>query len=168
MQATISNVVDMRNKRSVWRFPTQGFPGEHFATFPEELPRLAILAGSSEKGCCPKCGAPWLRIVEEIRPETYEGKGSRWGNDGNGMRMKEQWHTERRSLGWKQGCKCPAAEPVPCTVLDPFLGSGTTALVADRLGRHAIGMDAKLEYTEIARNRIHADAPMLVELEVIE
>lgn len=36
----------LRNSRSVWRFPTQGYKGSHFATFPEELPKRCILAGS--------------------------------------------------------------------------------------------------------------------------
>ena len=35
-----------RNKRSVWTINPQPFPGKHFATFPEEIPRLCILAGS--------------------------------------------------------------------------------------------------------------------------
>lgn len=35
-----------RNKRSVWTIPTRPFPGAHFATFPEELAKLCIMAGS--------------------------------------------------------------------------------------------------------------------------
>jgi DNA modification methylase len=35
-----------RNKRSVWTIATQPFSGAHFATFPEEIPKLCILAGS--------------------------------------------------------------------------------------------------------------------------
>lgn len=35
-----------RNRRSVWTINTQGFEGAHFATFPETLPRICILAGS--------------------------------------------------------------------------------------------------------------------------
>jgi DNA modification methylase len=35
-----------RNKRTVWTINTQPYPGSHFATFPEEIPRLCILAGS--------------------------------------------------------------------------------------------------------------------------
>ena len=35
-----------RNIRNVWTFPTQPYSGAHFATFPEELPKLCILAGS--------------------------------------------------------------------------------------------------------------------------
>lgn len=36
-----------RNKRSVWTIATQPYSGAHFATFPEELPKLCILAGSN-------------------------------------------------------------------------------------------------------------------------
>lgn len=37
-----------RNARSVWTISTQGFSGAHFATFPPEIPRRCILAGSAE------------------------------------------------------------------------------------------------------------------------
>jgi len=39
-------------------------------------------------------------------------------------------------------------------VLDPFIGSGTTGVVAKKLGRNFIGIDIKQEYVEIARKRI--------------
>jgi DNA modification methylase len=35
-----------RNKRSVWTIATQPYSQAHFATFPEEIPKLCILAGS--------------------------------------------------------------------------------------------------------------------------
>ena len=38
--------------------PTQGRPDAHFATYPDELPRRCILAGTSERGVCADCGAP--------------------------------------------------------------------------------------------------------------
>jgi site-specific DNA-methyltransferase (adenine-specific) len=44
--------------------------------------------------------------------------------------------------------------PEEGTVLDPFVGSGTTALVADRLGRHYLGIDCVREYCEMARRRL--------------
>jgi DNA modification methylase len=47
------------------------------------------------------------------------------------------------------------------TVLDPFGGAGTTGLVADRLGRHAVLCEINPEYAQLARERIHADAPLL-------
>lgn len=39
-------------------------------------------------------------------------------------------------------------------VLDPFMGSGTTGVVAKRLGREFIGIDLNSEYVEISANRI--------------
>jgi len=42
-------------------------------------------------------------------------------------------------------------------VLDPFLGSGTTAVVAERLGRRWIGFEINPEYAEIAVQRIKAE-----------
>lgn len=40
------------------------------------------------------------------------------------------------------------------TVLDPFLGSGTTAVVAQKLGRSWLGIELATEYAEMARNRL--------------
>lgn len=39
-------------------------------------------------------------------------------------------------------------------VLDPFMGSGTTAVVAKKLGRHYLGYETVNEYCEIAHKRI--------------
>ena len=47
------------------------------------------------------------------------------------------------------------------TVLDPFSGAGTTALVASRLNRRAIGIELNPEYGEMCKDRITADAPLL-------
>ena len=47
--AAMGQVLEMRNARSVWSFPTvTSGDNKHFATFPEELPRRCILAGSRE------------------------------------------------------------------------------------------------------------------------
>jgi DNA modification methylase len=42
-------------------------------------------------------------------------------------------------------------------VLDPFAGSGTTLLAAERLGRNSIGWEKKAEHFEIARRRLAGD-----------
>jgi site-specific DNA-methyltransferase (adenine-specific) len=49
---------------------------------------------------------------------------------------------------------CP---PQGC-VLDPFLGSGTTAVVAQRLGRDYLGIDCNAEYCQIAQQRVTGKA----------
>jgi len=50
------------------------------------------------------------------------------------------------------------------TVLDPFGGSGTVGLVADRLGRDAILCELNPEYVEMAETRIYNDAPLFAEV----
>lgn len=54
----------------------------------------------------------------------------------------------------KAGC------PPGGTVLDPFSGAGATALVADRLQRHAIGIELNPDYVAMSLRRIHGDAPL--------
>ncbi|RMH10553.1 MAG: site-specific DNA-methyltransferase [Armatimonadetes bacterium] len=48
-------------------------------------------------------------------------------------------------------------------ILDPFFGTGTTGAVAKRLGRHWIGIERDARYVEIARRRIDAVIPALIE-----
>lgn len=42
-------------------------------------------------------------------------------------------------------------------ILDPFMGSGTTAVAARKHGRHFIGIDIAREYCEMARKRIRGE-----------
>lgn len=44
--AAVKDLVNTRNRRSVWTIPTQSFNGAHFATFPEGLVEPCVLAGS--------------------------------------------------------------------------------------------------------------------------
>lgn len=57
---------------------------------------------------------------------------------------------------------CPAGG----TVLDPFFGAGTTGLVADRYGRHCIGIELNPEYVQIAERRLRRDAGMFADIVV--
>lgn len=50
------------------------------------------------------------------------------------------------------------------TILDPFGGSGTTGLVADRHHRNAILIDIDERNLPMARDRIHGDAPLFAEV----
>ena len=51
----------------------------------------------------------------------------------------------------KAGC------PPDGVALDPFLGSGVTAIVARRLGLHYVGVECSPDYCELARRRIHPE-----------
>lgn len=46
------------------------------------------------------------------------------------------------------------------TVLDPFMGSGTTGVVAKRVKRNFVGYEISEEYFEIAKTRIGVEQPM--------
>jgi DNA modification methylase len=144
------------NSRSVWTIPTQPTPFAHFATWPEALCRRMILAGTSERGCCPECGAPWVRDVERADDGTRDTRSNdraiAIGHDPSAV-----WRAgEARSattLGWSPFCG-HQLEPVPCTVLDPFAGSATTMLVARNHGRHSIGIELNEDYLKIAAKRL--------------
>ena len=165
-----------RNRRSVWTIPTQPFPGAHFATYPENLVEPCILAGTSEKGVCAECGAPWTRIGEKS-PSTMNirvrdaGKGVLHLKSGCGGRAvatdsevvaygPEQLGGPVTAISWQPSCG-HNAEAVPAVVIDPFCGSGTTGVVALRHGRLFIGVELNPEYVELARRRIIGDAPLL-------
>ena len=49
-------------------------------------------------------------------------------------------------------------------MIDPFAGACTTLLVADRLGRNGIGIELSLDYCEMGRKRLTADAPLFAGL----
>jgi hypothetical protein len=167
-----ANPPNGRNCRSVWTFPTCGFPDAHFAVFPRELPERCIKAGCPE-WVCPKCGKARVRVTEKPQPpkELYtRSKRHRVDNPeelraqrvdgefvGSGQAMWDwlQQHPSQ-TLGWTD---CGCGEPFPGgVVLDPFAGSGTTCEVAYHLGRTAIGIDASAKYLDMARERVKQGA----------
>ncbi len=50
------------------------------------------------------------------------------------------------------------------TILDPFFGAGTTGLVADRNGRHCVGIELNPAYVRIAERRLRKDAGMFADI----
>lgn len=143
------NANDLRNKRSVWTIPSFGYSGAHFATFPPKLIEPMVLAGTSQYGCCAVCLAPWKRVMEtkqltRERPNDYV---KRTGEGGTGNSCSNSIAgVETKTVGWEPACQCDTDDVVPCTVLDPFVGSGTTCCVAVSNGRHSIGIDLSEKY----------------------
>jgi site-specific DNA-cytosine methylase len=74
-----------RNLRSVWTIATAPYPGAHFATFPPKLVEPCVKAGTSERGVCGECGAPWVREVE-LTPEYAALLDSGWN-----CRFQVEW-----------------------------------------------------------------------------
>jgi DNA modification methylase len=166
-----------RNLRSVWTIATQPFPEGHFAVFPDKLAETCILAGTSEKGCC-TCGAPWARTITKGEPDEahrsacgadaaggYNGRSTK-KHDAAGVQNSSDIKRRileglrKKTYGWQPTCDCPPTDPVPCVVLDPFGGAGTTALVADRLGRDAILIELNADYAAMAKRRVIKDSPL--------
>ena len=164
-----------RDLDDAWLLGPEPFSEAHFATFPTEIPRRAILAGTSAKGVCPRCGAPWRRVVEREtgQPPSFNGSSFTRGKTraaasalstvGTGDRT-----TARMTTGWQPSCDCNAGEPIPATVLDPFGGVGTTALVANRNGRNAILCELNPTYADMAARRIRADLGLLAAVDVMD
>jgi hypothetical protein len=159
-----------RNARD-WQYwqsePLAARPGEtdHYAVYPAAIPAFAIRAGTSEWGCCPACGSPWARVVERVPGEAGTQTGekripggytatSTLSYHGNGSAEWVERGPKTTTLGWRPTCRCPAHAPVPCRVLDPFAGSGTTLLAANRLGRDATGIELKPQYVALAKRRV--------------
>lgn len=156
-----------RNKRTVWWETTTPFPDAHFATMPPSIVEPCILAGTSAYGCCPECGAPWSRVAKKTR--TFESGSGRAGNlplgkNGPGLQGGGETGDIRRgpvttttTIGWAPGCACDRMDVVPCVVLDPFSGAGTTGLVAARTGRDSVLVDLNPDYHTMAWKRLLAD-----------
>ena len=176
LQETIDRIADTSSEHQFFEACTCSYHKTvtesitHFATFPPELPRRCILAGTSEKGACPACGAPWVRCVERtpmgFRPSERHIDREHAAHNGVGTNLYGTMTSPPKSetTGWQPSCTCNAGDPVPCVVLDPFAGAGTTLLVADRLGRDAIGIELNPQYAELARNRVVNDAPLFAQV----
>jgi len=137
---------------------TKPYRAAHFATFPKDLVEPMIKAGTSEKGCCSKCGAPYERILEKTAEIDMSAKGSRFdvgktGKRDGGDRTQEGERFVTKSVGWRATCECQGSEIIPCTTLDPFGGSGTTGAVALELGRKAILIELNPDYIPLIRER---------------
>ena len=165
-----------RNRRTVWEIATQPTPEAHFATFPEALVEPCIKAGTSERGCCAKCGAPWERVVEkpiapkEMFTNTRQDDGfivqrgfHKEGTPVGSGSKYQKWLNENptKTTGWQPTCKCNA-DTAPCVVLDPFGGSGTTAKVARDLKRDSIMIELNPAYVKIMRNKLRLNEQLVV------
>ncbi len=127
--------------------------GSHFATFPQKLVEPCILAGTPAKGSCSECGAPWERVVERDVRELRREPAHQPGNTPSKVDSTGWTDGNPRTTGWRPTCDHDA-EPEPGVVLDPFVGSGTTAFVAQRLGRRAIAIDLSADYLALAEKRL--------------
>ncbi len=157
---------------SVWSIPTAPLkvPAhlgiDHFAAYPPELVRRIVL-GWSPREVCTACGEgrrPVVRATGNYIPSSGSpelgGEGVRYAAHHTGTRQPIRtatgWSLPKRELVRDgEACACPdtKAPATPGVVLDPFGGTGTTALVASCYGRVGISVDLSADYCRLARWR---------------
>lgn len=148
--ATLNNPAG-KNPGDIFIIPRKPFFEAHFATFPLELP-LKILKAAGPNQVCSNCGDPRMPILEPSEAyKKYLGKG--WHDHSadleQGMQQTGEKHSvaaDYRIVDWTK-CDCDEAF-VAGTVLDPFLGAGTTAEAAEKLGLNWVGIELNQTYVE--------------------
>ncbi|WP_336855971.1 site-specific DNA-methyltransferase [Sinomonas albida] len=116
-----------KNPGDVWTIPTAPGTGSHHAAFPRALAERCVLAGSPEQRCS-SCRAPYRRPLQRLGATAVR------------LALAPTCHH--------------AGEPEPGIVLDPFMGSGTTGLVASAHGRDWVGIELNPVFADEAEQRI--------------
>jgi DNA modification methylase len=162
---------------SVWEIPTSPFTApdelavDHFAAFPPEWPRR-LIRGWSPAEVCTACGDGRGPIIArpgllggDNNPASRDGSRRRSTMDGGTAEWNRRVANPDRIVGY--GCSCATSEAptVPSLVLDPFGGTGTTALVARALGRTGISVDRSGDYCRLAQWRVNDRAQLAKVLE---
>jgi len=147
-----------KNPGDTWIINTKPFKGAHFAVYPTTLIER-ILKCAAPREVCSKCGKNRKRIIE-LGKIIFKG-GSNKGKLSNNLesiklskiKCKAVETREHITVGWSK-CNCNK-EFKPGIVLDTFMGSGTTGLVAKQMGLNWIGIELNEQYArEIAIPRI--------------
>jgi DNA modification methylase len=125
-----------KNPGDVWTIPTAVDRRGHQATFPAGLIEPMIRSSCPER-ICVQCDRPWTRPVRIVSRRTNEGL------------------RHVRKVGELRRCRCfaPTRRGV---VLDCFMGTGTTAVVAERLNRDWLGIELNPDFIKLADDRLRS------------
>jgi len=184
-QYTTETPADKRNAWDWWVINPHPYLGSHFAVYPPALVAPCIKAGTSQRGVCPICKAPWKRVVEKTVSQARQQRGytesCTMRNDG--VRPGSYINGSSITTGWRPTCDCvdivdsgaldpntgagidieKTPDPIPATILDPFCGSGTTGQVAKDLRRSFVLLDISHEYLHTQAKK-RAEGIHLVEI----
>ena len=112
---------------------------------------------------------------ERDRPGSHLDASVPWEEGDKGRNLRNVWTIPTAPFSEAHFATFPPALVEPCikagcptggTVLDPFGGAGTTGLVAERLGRNAILIEANPEYAAMAEKRIRNDATLFADVKI--
>ncbi|ODS40382.1 MAG: hypothetical protein A7315_08760 [Candidatus Altiarchaeales archaeon WOR_SM1_79] len=129
--------------------------GKRPAYFNKELLKLdAKHAGKTMIGCATRLTNGKTLDSRPIHIKEKKCRGTLWEYKtcGDGSRLKHKHpatYPDQLPVDFIE-CFCPPGG----IVLDPFMGSGTTAIAARKLGRNFIGFDISEEYCELAEQRL--------------
>lgn len=123
-----------KNPGDVWTVATAIDRLGHQATFPEPLIERPILATCPER-ICVQCDRAWTRPTRILTLHTAEGSQT------------------IRKVGELKRCDCFAPSR-PGVVLDPFFGTGTVGVVAQRHDRDWLGIELNPAYADLAKRRL--------------
>ncbi len=163
---------------SVWTIPTQplrvppDLGVDHFAAFPMEWPRR-IIQGWSPAGICTGCGEGRRPVVQrDYTDRNQRGLVKYADGGGDGFTAATGWTSmpdkqlASTITGYACACPEPTAPTRPSVILDPFGGTGTTALVAKALGRHGISIDLSQDYCRLAQWRTSDPGQLAAALQI--
>jgi hypothetical protein len=116
-----------------------------------------VASGADSSGGYSGVSSKWLK-QDELGKQTYTGFNKRWKekqqNASDVKRRILDGMVEKTTLRWEPTCTCNSEKTVAPIVLDPFMGSGTTALVALKHARDFVGIELNPEYIALAEKRI--------------
>jgi DNA modification methylase len=114
--------------------------------------------GKPSEICFGDCELAWANVKQSVRMFSQVWHGvPRWSSEG-------RHHPTQKSIGLMQWCIEQVGSPQ--TILDPFMGSGTTGVACVKLGRSFIGIEIDEGYFDIACERIrkaYAQPDMFIE-----
>jgi DNA modification methylase len=140
----------MRNCRAVWSISTRGLHDSHFAVFCTDLAER-VIDTSVPFQICDTCGLPREKIYG-CGDKVCAGGGSKKSSIGqNSTPYIDSYEYVNNGL---TTCDCENPTYHVGVILDPFGGSGSTAVQAKAMGRHYVLIDSNADYVKMAERRI--------------
>lgn len=160
----IQQTGNLRGEKVHWN---ESGPSDEFFALLKEKSTHRVIWGANYFNCFEGAGGlVWVKNQPMPNMSKAEMASTSWGNKvelisltwTNYVNTKESTHPCERPVGLYKWC-IEQVPKQPQTILDPFMGSGTTGVAAIQLGRKFIGIEREPKYFDIACKRIEqADA----------